>query len=417
MSWQERKDKPYEIKTGDGESYFPYWLNPQRSLEFNTAEFNFPGVEGTFVHRGNSKGRKLPIEIYFTGEFPRNRERTNLVDHLDESELFEKSARDPRPWTIDHPYYGLILVQPISLTFDNKEDNVTKITGTVVETIDSSPVAQVDPFDNSRFLKTQLDEFAERSFTTAIPVPDIEVKARLTENAVSSYNEGKKLVKNSVDAQDYLNLFNRANTAIVNATAAPLEAIRQTQALINAPFQFLDSVKNRIFILRSQLNLLAQSVTTLLTKEDKKVYENNGLVNVSAMTQAAIVNPDYSNRVEVFFIVDELTSAYESYLENLDYLQSGNGGSVESYIPDFTSLQYLSNLVNYVVSNLLVISLTAKQERIIILEDDTNLILLAHRLYGLEADDSSIQRLINDNTIGLNEFLMIKKGRKITYYI
>jgi len=73
-------------------------------------------------------------------------------------------------------------------------------------------------------------------------------------------------------------------------------------------------------------------------------------------------------------------------------------------------------LVNYTISNLFNIAINAKQERSIIVEDDTNLVALAHRFYGLAPDDSTIEDLMLGNKIGLSELLIIKKGRKISYY-
>jgi hypothetical protein len=77
----------------------------------------------------------------------------------------------------------------------------------------------------------------------------------------------------------------------------------------------------------------------------------------------------------------------------------------------------LTNLINFTLSNLFNIALGAKQERFVFLETDSNVILLAHRFYGLVPDDSTIDELIEQNEIGLTEILNIKAGRKIIYFI
>ena len=66
---------------------------------------------------------------------------------------------------------------------------------------------------------------------------------------------------------------------------------------------------------------------------------------------------------------------------------------------------------------LFVIALSAKQERIEYISNDSNLISLTHRFLGLEPNDSTIDQFIRINKIGLNEFLQIKKGREIKYYV
>jgi hypothetical protein len=63
------------------------------------------------------------------------------------------------------------------------------------------------------------------------------------------------------------------------------------------------------------------------------------------------------------------------------------------------------------------IAISAQQERSILCDSDTNVILLAHRFYGLLLDDSTIQRVMDNNSIGISEILDIKKGRKILYYV
>ncbi len=77
----------------------------------------------------------------------------------------------------------------------------------------------------------------------------------------------------------------------------------------------------------------------------------------------------------------------------------------------------VNNLVNYTVSNLFIIAKNAKQERSEIMTDDSDVITLAHRFYGLRTNDVTIDELISENNLGLNGILNIKKGTKIKYYI
>jgi hypothetical protein len=98
-------------------------------------------------------------------------------------------------------------------------------------------------------------------------------------------------------------------------------------------------------------------------------------------------------------------------------LQSDNASSPESYIPDANSLIGLNNIINFTISNLYDVALDSKQERSIILEEDSNIFLLTHRFYGLQEDDSSIDQFMDQNEIGLNEMLGIRKGRRIIYYV
>src|SRR4051812_32567908 len=119
MSWVDKLKNRIKIQMGDGKIYFPSWIPDHKRVEYNTAEFEFPNVEGTLVKRGTPLGRKYNLKLFFSGP-----------DHLDDSDAFESSASDNRPWTIFHPYHGTIICQPTSLDFDNSNYNVTEITGT-----------------------------------------------------------------------------------------------------------------------------------------------------------------------------------------------------------------------------------------------------------------------------------------------
>ncbi|KKN54297.1 hypothetical protein LCGC14_0593520 [marine sediment metagenome] len=408
MSWIDNIKTDLVIETGDGNKFTPDWLNASKAVEYNLVEFDFPNIPGTLVKRSQPRGRKYNLEIYFKGD-----------DHLELSNDFEKSANDSRAWTISHPFYDRIIVQPVSLAFDNTRYNTTKITGVIIETItEDNPKTTVAPQEKISADKEVLDATFEDSFANDV-VPDTDDINTLTENTATFHNTGLNIASETIDAEDYFNLFNAANAAILNATAEPLAAIRALQAVINAPALFAQSVKNRITVFVEQITKLSSGINEILTPNNKKIYENNVGVGLSAMALASS-NPqqdDYDSRSKVLEIIDEINRSYNAYLADLDTLQTLTGGDEDSYIPDAEALIGLNNLINFTLSNLFDIALESKQERSVILEDDSNIILLTHRFYGLEADDSTIDSLMEINNIGLNEILNIRKGRKLIYLV
>ena len=98
-----------------------------------------------------------------------------------------------------------------------------------------------------------------------------------------------------------------------------------------------------------------------------------------------------------------------------DLLQTLNGGSLASYIPTADSIITLSGLISYTLSNLYIIALNSETEKSIIVEKDTNALLLTHRFYGL-SNDENLNKLFSNNNWGLNHILQIKKGTKVIYY-
>lgn len=403
MSWTELVTGEYIITTGDGREYRPLSVNWQKSTEYNIAEFNFVGLDGTLVEKRRPKGRRFPLEIYFQGD-----------DHLDVSTAFETSAKDVRPWTVTHPYYGRLTVHAASLTFDNTQHNVTKITGVLLETIAEDGVTATV---NAPERVAELKEASDESLAAPVEV-DSQVQNTLQTQTKSVYDEGAKTVTGE-DGNTYFKAFNTASTSILNATNEPLQAMRSVQAMINAPSQFQQSIERRFDTLTSQFELLTNSITNALTPKQKRVYEANAGTVVGAMATTA-VNPeegDYGSAMAALAVIDQLTATYDSYLLTLDGLQTATGGAPDSYIPDGQAQSDLSQLVGAAVSGVFDIALQSQQERSVILEYDSDIINLTHRFYGLDNADANIERFINTNGFGLSQMLTVRANTMVVYYV
>lgn len=406
MSWIDNLNQKFIIVTGDGKNFHPFWTDPSKSIEFNVTEFDFPRKNGTKVERTTYRGTKMNLTFYFQGE-----------DHLIESQTFENSSKDPRPWTLTHPYYGTMTVTPLSIVFDNTKYNVTKIIADVMETIteDIVKITQ-NPTDKITQSHAALSDRFSNSFANDIK-PNAGHINRLSQNTSAAYAKGKKIINLNADSEKYFNLFNDANAAINKISTAPLDAIRKVQAVLNAPALFITSVKNRINSLIDQFKTLRDTIKNIANKGDKKIYENNAGSTVSSFALAAITNPDYENRNDVASVIQQVQYYYNQYLSDLDSLQDETASSPDSYVPDAETLIALNDLINFTLANLSDIAINSKQERAFILESDSNLIMIAHRLYGLQSDDSTINSIMSQNNITLNELLSVRKGRKIVYYI
>lgn len=420
MSWIERAKNDLIIVTGDGKEWRPLYLNPSKGKDYNIAQFDFPNVKGSRVERGQPQGRKFPLEFYFTGEFC-----------IEESENFEVSADDPRPWNISHPKYGEILAQPVSINFGDEKENACKITCTVIETIpDDNPRGTTDPVDRiSNDHALVLGQLASQFGNLDIDVSGIQL---FQESANEVYNNAVPKIKLTVDAVEFSNRFQRAQAAFLQATAKPIEAAQAMNEMISYVAEFkiesaisivgdfsINATKNRIQAFIDCYDSLIESKDTIDNRIGKIIFENNtgSIIASMCLASATPEEGDYSNANDVLTIMESILDTFNDLIEQLDSLQTDNGGAPDSYIPDFASLAALSNLVTFTVANLYNIALNSKQERSIICEKDTNLILLAHRFYGLTVDDATIVTLMRTNQIGLSGILKIMKGTRIVYYV
>ena len=406
MSWIERIQNDLVIKTGDGQEFRPNWMNAVKTKEYNVTEFNFSNVPGSLVTRELPKGSRYGLEIHFQGE-----------NNIEDANLFEVSADDKRAWEISHPYYDLIIVQPISLQRDNTIHNVTKFNISVVETItEDNPRTSQDPVNKIISDQGVVSESFSEDFEINVD-SNTELVNEMNDNNDSFFSFGEKISKTNEDFQDYFNSYNTATASINNGISNVGSAIRSLQTVINAPALFSQSIKVRVQSIEDQFNTLRGSVGNLLNKSSKKLYENNAGDLISSLTVGLVTNVEYKNRSEVLEYVDKVIELYSNYMTDLDSIQSDNSNSPESYMPSYKSQRFLNDLINYSISNLFRISVDARQERFVILENDDNIINLAHRFYGLEVDDSTIDDFVDSNEIGINEQLGLKKGRTIVYFV
>jgi prophage DNA circulation protein len=404
MSWLEKVKTELVIKAGDGVEYRPDWLNANKGKEFNVTEFDFPNVNGTLVYRTTPKGSRYNLELYFQGE-----------NHLDVASNFMLSANDRRAWTLTHPYYGRLLVQPTSISIDNSVSNISKITCPVIETItDIFPKGSQDALADIQNSALNTNDSFARSFAQITPTPTTINLLNL--NVLRAY---KNMLKATVDGMinNVVNAFNEAVSFIAEAATEPIEAMQKTQALLVMPASFALSAQQRFQVLTVQYNGQRNDLPNIVKKEEKKAYESNVAATLTAisLTAATPLENDFAYQIDALSAVDLLLDSFNQYVTDLDLLSTNNNNSPTSYIPDYESLKNLSQLVNFTASNLFNIALNGKQERSFLLEEDSNWCLLTHRLYGLT--DENLDTLIRNNNAGLKEALEVQKGRQIKYYV
>lgn len=410
MSWIEKLNAEFSITTGDGKVYSAAWLNASKHVEYNFSRFEFKDLPGTLAIRKQPRGTRYIIEIYFQGD-----------NNIDMATEFQVSASNPEPWSIAHPFYGSILVQPSSITFDNFDYNVTKITGDFIETITISGATRltVSAPDKIAADKEECDTLLNETCATQVPNVNASDTRSLLERMSQSYKALSSKIDNSDDAAILFNAYNSVNAQINSNVVATIQLLNGIRDYTTLPYQFQDTLVDRLNMFVLQFDTISNGVANLFNRTSRKLYENNAGLSIAAMALCSVTNigDSYATMAGTLAIVDTLLRKYNKYIDNLDYLQGENGGDPDSYIPDADAVTAVSQLVGYTVSVLLDIARSGKQQRITHLAEDSNLIDVAHKIYGLDSGDHVIDELMNNNGIGLNEILGLKKGRQIIYYV
>jgi hypothetical protein len=408
MSWIEKINNDITIRTGDGKTYNPKYVIAPISREYNVAEFNFPNIFGTLVNKSEPMGRKFTLDITFDG-----------TDHLDVARNFETSLNDRRENTVIHPMYGTIVCHASSITQNAAGINTSTFSIQYAETITTTtPRTSIDPVRGTTNKVESFNEDQSQQFSTvALKTTDVTILSNTVEQ---SYTVASASIKSGDESNKFFNLFNESKVAIGNALTDAKTAIQKSKMVIQYPAYFSESVKFRLNLFIIQLNSLHDLIGSVISPNEKLIFETNTTTLIGGMIQT-VVTPfdsiDYENTVDVLTVIELLNDSMNVVVNDLDALQTPNGGDVDSYIPNFDSLSGLQDAFNLAISNLMEIAMDGKQERIFINDYDSNIFLLAHRFYGLKFDDSTIDTLIKNNSIGLNELLLIKKNRKIKYYL
>lgn len=414
MSWLEKIQDNLVIQTGDTKIYKPTWINASKSIEYHVSEFDFIGVSGTFVSRKLPRGTQIPLEIYFQGE-----------DHLTVTDNFIKSAANPKPWTLNHPFYEKILAQPLSISVDNSKYNVSKIKISLFETI-GKPLenAEIDIPGQVDQNKINADILAVDSYTNNVKPTSVEI-IELTDVVDTLDKNYSKIVIYDADENYFRALLGNTRNYILSATAYPLRAMRSVQEVINFPLRLTNDVFLRVKTLQEMFYSLHETLFTLsmpsniletAARSTRVLYEFlcGGVVSSLSFM---LCQGGYRDRTQLLDAYNIVNDTYQYYLAFLDSLTSTRADIRGSYFPDINFLQGIDFCVNYSLANLFIISLNAKQERIIYLENDSNIINLTHRFYGPNNFEENIEKFINENDIGLNEMFEIKKDRRLVYYV
>jgi hypothetical protein len=412
MSWKEDiENKVLSIKTGDGTIYTPLWKLAKKATEFNVSSFEFINIEGSLVRRGKTKGRKFDFELFFVGD-----------SCIDLSNNFEISARNANNWTIEHPYYGKIICQPIgTLDIDNTDLNVSKINVSVIETLlEKAPQNSTYAADDILLKKIDIDNANSTAFVNHWNASSkTDIKAQVTKYDLIM----SKAIKLTSDLNKFKEYGRIALNTIDKITATPLEIIRSINTMINYPFQLNQTIESRFEIFKEALTSTKNSIiginTNARTLAEKRQFELFSVALLSAtIASGGIVAPyGYKTSAKVLEMQENIITEYNAVMVILDENLSARADLLTAYMPDFTCLQLLEIQFNLLLANIFLIASDVKNERSIILTEDSNAILLTHKYYGLDKNDVNLNLFLEQNEIGLNEIINIKKGRKVKYYV
>jgi hypothetical protein len=410
MSWKDTlENNRFAIQTGDGKVFYPLWQNAAKVKDFNITAFDFIDVPGSYVDRRKPKSSKYEILIYFQGE-----------NCITEAKDFENSADDSRYWIINHPIYGSLKGQPISISRNDSTINIVELSIEFWDSIvDKYVEDRTSIKDDISDKKNEMENASANNFELKTkPTPANQNKVLNFLNTIDSvytkffdnsgYNEFQKVLSQRRDSDDDI---------IVSSTSLILDVGRTMDTIKNMPnlnvFQKLDAISN-----------VFDQVTETFSIEnisdfDRYYYETAGASIVSTMALVCL-NPnenDFVSRSDVQKTLATLDDTYSKYIEKLNTFESGKNNKNNSFSSNFEVQSKLNFITKKTLYYTFSISFSFKQERIIELGSDSNLILLTHKYMGLDLKDENIELFRRINGIKNDTLFIVKKGSKIKYIV
>lgn len=408
MSWKDRLENTvFMITTGDGKVFRPLWKSGETSKEFNATTFDFINVEGSKIDRKKVKARKFPLTFWFTGD-----------DNIDKADAFDKSANDNRAWKVRHPFYGDITGQPLSVSRNDSFYNATEITVDFWETItDEYPKQSVALVDSILVKNIKLSGVSGVDYASKVilhPADVVIVKVNATK---ISLNIEKYLDDNNYSA--YQLAKNNMYAKIDKIILAPVDAINSIYDIIALPAQFLLSVNIRIKLLTAVFNDAKSIFQLKPSRNNKSYFESVGAAVLSSISYAVItpLAKDFITRSDVATVNQQLIDLYNDYKTLLDQASISITDTSNSFSASASTQRNLQDIIIETISRLNELAFEAKQERITVLEKDSNLIVLTHKYIGLDSADENIETFRRINNIKNKKLFQIRKGTTIRYYV
>lgn len=406
MSWQDRDKLDIKVTTGDGQEYTFLWMIASQKVKWHGDSKSYIQLPNSNVEKKKRQGRVFPLELYFTGD-----------DHLEKSAAFITSLDDENPVTIQHPYYNTLICQILEVDQDNSQLNISKLTCTAIETMVGYVTIVQNPKDVILLQKIELDDLLGQQPEI---VPTVQEVAVLKDTTKRVQKLGGKIISVGDQAQEYYNSFAIVNGYIDTFLQNPITAIQSINSFLSLPAQFLTSVTDRVQILKEQFDILRTTLFGINSVGGKHLYEAQQITLLSAMAQAAVLpfQNDYQNANTAVTVTKTISDSYDIYLEDLDFLQSANNSSPQSFIPSFAMSIKLQQIMNETISALYDFALSGRRQRVYVLPEDSCVILLTHKLMRLDPADKNIDEFIKNNNLTHRQIALgIDKGTTVTYFI
>jgi prophage DNA circulation protein len=406
--WYERLQEA-AITTPDNERYVFLYEDVSQSITKKTSTYQFSDVEGTKVQDFGLGSRSLPQSLYFSGS-----------DYDEITNAFLESSSLAGTCTLEHPRYGNITVSILSISVSESfttNSNQSKIELEMIEAIDDSTPT------SSTATKKEVDQLSEEML-----IANAEDYESIYSDVVSSIESTKTRVlstvaeiKSTIDSskKSALKIASFIENNIDTLKEAPKELAISVQRLILEPTKIVDNTKNlmRQFsgLLQTELfppDEIAGGKDYQIAAKEKQFKVTTYLTALSNI----MLNGSFVTKKEATESVQMLLTNYQQAQEYLDTIEDYTTFQDNRFVVDSLVARKIKEIIGVSSINIVKLSFSLKQERIIKLDRVRYLIELVYELYG-ETTEETIDFFITSNSLTAQEILELPKGKEILYYV
>ena len=394
MNWIERIENiELEIITGNGKSYFPLWKVANKKVSYNNKAFDFVGKKGTYIERKEPKGKQYEFIFYFQG-----------AENLDVAKDFLLSAENKKSWTIRHPLYDDLIVQPLNLEQNNDNQNISIISGTFWETINideiiakpnSTAIIDSKIYDIDNSVVEKFNDYSLQSNT-----------ATIANDSVLNINKAfEGITFSNDDKAEYIEIKNAVNAYSLSIANEMQKYSEELIKLVNFPNE-TDAIIQRktVNIISAYNNIL--ELCSVANQQENTFFQLIGSALIGSICKSAI-SQSYNSREDVVVAIENIELVNDYWRDYFD--------TYSEILQDEAIASNVDLIINETIGNLFAIAFNSKQLRQINLDADSNIIILAYKYFG--SGDENLQKFIDLNNLKVSEFLQLKKGRQINYYV
>lgn len=405
MSWTDRiREAAYTSPSGERITFS--FGDVRRQVDRRTAEYVFPGVNGTYVQDLGRSGRRYPFRMFFNGE-----------DHDLTASRFEDLLLEPGVGRLEHPFYGAVDVIPTG-TINRRDDLVTAANQTIIETSFSETLLEPYPrgvrapgqtaTGSVDIANTQLAEDFASGVDFELAEDRVDFRGSFDRALSTVETSVEKLARAQAEVeQEFRRVFESINTGIDVLIADPLTLAFQTLRLVQLPAQAEQGVSAR---LNAYGNLLDDM--TRRASDNRNSFMGDRLIASSAVlaSLSTVIGSEFDTRPQTIEAAESIAEQFDTFKDWQDERFNALG-----IVDEGGGFQQLQEAVAITTGLLVDISFTVVPERSLTLDRDRSIIDLAYELYG--SVDDRLDFFIESNSFTGSEILEVPRGRRVVYYI